>query len=63
MLQVIKEILKNPNDKTNVHLIFANNSEEDILLKEMLDNLQKKHGIFKNYSYSLAHSLTHSLTH
>lgn len=44
MLQVIKEILKNPNDKTQVHLIFANNSEEDILLKETLDNLQRNHG-------------------
>ncbi len=44
MLQVIKEILKNPNDKTQIHLIFANNSEEDILLKDMLDNLEKNHG-------------------
>ena len=28
MLQVIKEILRNPEDKTSVHLIFANNGEE-----------------------------------
>jgi cytochrome-b5 reductase len=48
MLQVIKEILKNPNDKTQIHLIFANNSEKDILLKDMLDNLEKNHGTYSS---------------
>lgn len=43
MLQVIKEIIKNPEDKTEVHLIFANNGEEDILLKNEIDDIVKKH--------------------
>lgn len=43
MLQVILEILRNPDDHTEVHLLFANKTEADILLKDRLDELQKKH--------------------
>jgi len=32
-LQLIQAILKNPKDKTNVHLIYANVTADDILLK------------------------------
>merc|ERR1712039_768146 len=39
MLQVIKEIMKNPADETDVTLIFCNQSPADILLREELDNL------------------------
>jgi len=49
MLQVIREILKNPNDKTNVSLVFANIAEEDILLKKEFDQLAGKHKNFKVY--------------
>jgi hypothetical protein len=31
--QVARAILENPNDKTKVHLIYANVTTEDILLK------------------------------
>ena len=31
--QVARAILENPNDKTKVHLIYANVTPEDILLK------------------------------
>jgi cytochrome-b5 reductase len=41
MLQIIKEIIKNPQDRTKVHLIFANHSEKDILLKEELDSIAR----------------------
>ena len=40
-LQIIRAICKNPNDKTKVNLIFGNVSEEDILLREELDELAK----------------------
>lgn len=33
MLQMLHEILDNPHDQTQVTLIFANQSEEDIILK------------------------------
>eukprot|EP00268_Persea_americana_P027079 TRINITY_DN2657_c0_g1_i4.p1 TRINITY_DN2657_c0_g1~~TRINITY_DN2657_c0_g1_i4.p1 ORF type:complete len:278 (-),score=57.09 TRINITY_DN2657_c0_g1_i4:552-1385(-) len=39
MFQVARAILENPNDSTKVHLIYANVTFEDILLKEELDNL------------------------
>ncbi|CAG8518139.1 9827_t:CDS:2 [Funneliformis mosseae] len=46
MLQIIRAITKNPNDKTIVSLIFANQTEKDILLKEDLDDLAAKHDNF-----------------
>ncbi|KAG0236765.1 NADH-cytochrome b5 reductase [Actinomortierella wolfii] len=47
MLQIIRAVLKNPEDKTQLSLIFANVKEEDILLKDELDALAKKHPQFK----------------
>ncbi|CAK9322821.1 unnamed protein product [Citrullus colocynthis] len=43
MYQVARAILENPNDKTKVHLIYANVTLEDILLKEELDLLAKRY--------------------
>ncbi|KAG6642796.1 hypothetical protein I3843_09G161400 [Carya illinoinensis] len=39
MFQVARAILEDPKDRTKVHLIYANVTEEDILLKEELDGL------------------------
>lgn len=39
MRQIIQAIVSNPNDKTEAHLLFANQTEADILLREELDNL------------------------
>ncbi|KAJ3694197.1 hypothetical protein LUZ60_009677 [Juncus effusus] len=39
MFQVIKAVLKNPDDITQVSLIYANVSPDDILLKNELDKL------------------------
>ena len=41
MLQVIRAILKNPNDKTKMWLIFANKTEDDILLRKELEAIPK----------------------
>lgn len=43
MFQVARAILENPNDKTIVHLIYANVTSEDILLKEELDAMAKNY--------------------
>ncbi|KAI3926847.1 hypothetical protein MKX01_032762 [Papaver californicum] len=43
MFQVARAILENPIDKTNVHLIYANVTVEDILLKEELEGLTSKY--------------------
>ncbi|XP_022846191.1 NADH--cytochrome b5 reductase 1-like isoform X1 [Olea europaea var. sylvestris] len=50
MFQVARAILENPIDKTKVHLIYANVTFEDILLKEELDSLATNYpGQFKIY--------------
>ncbi|GMJ07476.1 hypothetical protein like AT5G20080 [Hibiscus trionum] len=43
MLQVIEAILKNPDDNTQVSLLYANVSPDDILLKQKLDILAASH--------------------
>ncbi|XP_055622341.1 NADH-cytochrome b5 reductase 3 isoform X2 [Toxorhynchites rutilus septentrionalis] len=44
MLQLIREVLKHADtDKTQLSLIFANQTEDDILLKPELDELAAKH--------------------
>lgn len=43
MLQVIETILKNPDDNTQVSLVYANVSPDDILLKKKLDVLAATH--------------------
>lgn len=47
MLQIIKAILRNPDDNTQVDLIFANVNPEDILLKEDLDELSAANTHFR----------------
>ncbi|KAK8638118.1 hypothetical protein V6N13_136558 [Hibiscus sabdariffa] len=50
MFQVARAILENPKDMTNVHLIYANVTYDDILLKEELDSLAAKYpGRFNVY--------------
>jgi len=49
MLQIIRAIQKNPQDKTEVSLIFANVNRDDILLKEELDDLVANDKRFKVY--------------
>ncbi|CAN4114563.1 unnamed protein product [Withania somnifera] len=43
MLQVIEAILKNPDDNTQISLVYANVSPDDILLKKKLDVLAATH--------------------
>ncbi|GER52591.1 NADH:cytochrome B5 reductase 1 [Striga asiatica] len=43
MFQVARAILENPNDHTKVHLIYANVTYEDILLKDEIDSLAKNY--------------------
>lgn len=43
MYQVIKDIMRNPEDTTEVSLVFGNISSQDIILKEELDELQRNY--------------------
>uniref|UniRef100_A0AAF5D4X0 NADH-cytochrome b5 reductase n=1 Tax=Strongyloides stercoralis TaxID=6248 RepID=A0AAF5D4X0_STRER len=41
LYQIIKSVLKNPNDMTKMYLLYANQSENDILLREEFDSFAK----------------------
>ncbi|XP_052509671.1 NADH-cytochrome b5 reductase 1 [Budorcas taxicolor] len=43
MLQLIRAILKDPEDPTQCSLLFANQTEKDIILREDLEELQARH--------------------
>eukprot|EP00240_Pyramimonas_obovata_P016034 CAMPEP_0118928594 /NCGR_PEP_ID=MMETSP1169-20130426/5825_1 /TAXON_ID=36882 /ORGANISM="Pyramimonas obovata, Strain CCMP722" /LENGTH=283 /DNA_ID=CAMNT_0006870621 /DNA_START=237 /DNA_END=1085 /DNA_ORIENTATION=+ len=47
MLQVIEEILSNPEDRTTASLLFANVTQEDILLRQRIDSLAASHSNFQ----------------
>ncbi|GBG27348.1 NADH-cytochrome b5 reductase-like protein [Hondaea fermentalgiana] len=49
MLQVIREVLSNPDDNTEISMIFANVTEKDILLRDELEALQYLYPSFKVY--------------
>ncbi|XP_043822383.1 NADH-cytochrome b5 reductase 3 isoform X2 [Dromiciops gliroides] len=43
MLQLIRAIMKDPEDHTVCHLLFANQTEKDILLQSELEELRNQH--------------------
>lgn len=43
MFQVIRAALKNPSDHTTITLIYANVNQEDILLRDDLEELMDVH--------------------
>lgn len=43
MLQVMAAILKDSEDETTISLLYANQTEDDILVRDMLESLQAKH--------------------
>ncbi|KAE8725037.1 Nitrate reductase [Hibiscus syriacus] len=45
--QVIQAILKDPKDETEMCVVYANRTEDDILLKDELDGWAKKHDRLK----------------
>ena len=40
---MIQKIINNPEDKTKVRLLYANKAEQDILLRDELEDLQRNH--------------------
>lgn len=43
MLQLIRQITRDPKDDTKLSLLFANQTEEDILLRDELEEVVKNH--------------------
>lgn len=46
MLQIAEEVLCNAGDKTEVYLIYANQTPGDIILRDKIDAMEKKHPNF-----------------
>lgn len=43
MLQLVREVLKHPEDQSKLALLFANQTEEDILLRDELEKYAKEY--------------------
>lgn len=43
MLQLVRDVFKNPEDKTELWLLFANQTDKDILLRNELDDIAAAH--------------------
>ncbi|XP_050408033.2 NADH-cytochrome b5 reductase 3 isoform X1 [Patella vulgata] len=43
MLQLVRQVFKDPEDKTELYLLFANQTENDILLRPELEDIQQSH--------------------
>ncbi|KAJ1734127.1 hypothetical protein LPJ61_001228, partial [Coemansia biformis] len=43
MIQLIQHVLSDPKDTTKLTLVFANKSEDDIILRSVLDDFARKH--------------------
>lgn len=43
MLQIIRQVTRDPKDETQLSLLFANQTEEDILLRDELEDAAKNH--------------------
>ena len=53
MLQIMNAILKNKRDPTKVKLLYANQTKDDILLHDMLQEMVAKHGDRVEIHYTL----------
>lgn len=53
MLQLIRHILKDPKDETKLSLLFANQTEKDILLRDELEQAAKEHPDRFKFWYTL----------
>ncbi|KAB8259705.1 hypothetical protein BDV32DRAFT_123960 [Aspergillus pseudonomiae] len=52
--QLIRGILDNPNDKTKIKLVFGVNSEQDLLLREELEEYKKRFPERFEYVYTVS---------
>lgn len=43
ILQLVRHIVKDPTDKTNLALLFANQTEDDILVRKELEEVAEKY--------------------
>ncbi|KAF9887014.1 hypothetical protein FE257_010630 [Aspergillus nanangensis] len=56
MYQLIRAICEDPGDKTQISLLYANNTEDDILMRKELDGFAKNHPDKFKVQYVLSHA-------
>ena len=54
-MQVIREMLKNPRDHSDISLLYANQTENDILLRKELEQMVREHKDRFRVHYTLDH--------
>ncbi|KAI9039849.1 cytochrome b5 reductase family protein [Aspergillus affinis] len=55
LYQLLQGILKNPNDKTKVNLVFGVNTEQDLLLREELEDFKRRFPGRFDFVYTVTH--------
>ena len=55
MYQVIRTVLSTPEDTTQIRLVYANNTEEDIILRDELNQLEAEHPAQLQVKYVVSH--------
>lgn len=53
MLQIIRQVFKDENDGTELWLLYANQTESDILLRKELEEVQAAHSERFHLHYTL----------
>ncbi|CEJ59423.1 hypothetical protein PMG11_08048 [Penicillium brasilianum] len=53
--QLIQGVLNNPNDQTRINLVFGVNTEQDLLLRDELEQYKKRFPGRFNYIYTVSH--------
>ncbi|KAJ5172428.1 hypothetical protein N7492_005021 [Penicillium capsulatum] len=53
--QLVRGILENPNDKTKINLVFGVNTEQDLLLRDELEEYRNRFPDRFNYLYTVSH--------
>ena len=62
MAQVIRAVLKDPKDYTELRLLYANSSPGDVLLKQELEEFAREHDNFKVWFTGAVSGFSRGLT-
>ena len=53
MLQIVRDVFKNESENTKISLLFANQTENDILCREEIENFKNKFPTRFSFMYTI----------
>ena len=53
MLQIVRDVFKNESENTKISLLFANQTEQDILLRDEIENFKKEYPTRFSFMYTI----------